>query len=418
MRALPAWPFVVLAILGGGFCVTPIVNAVRKPQTNKDYKVWYAVGEAVRAGEPLYQLDGNGEVYYMYPPTAAVLVFAPLSALGPPGFVAVLAVATALSWFGCTYLAIRLATGRWREHPAWYYFACYAAVGPYVYDLLLLGQVNLILLLLTLLAARLLPQKRPWSAGVCLGVAIAIKAFPLPVLVYWAARRQWVAILSAVLTVAMAVVVLPGMVRGQERNAKEVHQWFGLMFGDPSGNTMAARSVIGFTRRNQSLSSLAHRLLRDVDAGDREGVYFRVNVANISAPAAQLVGLTAVGILGFVLLAVTRCRFAPTPQAEAQEWAMVCTLVVLASPLSWTYFFCWLMPAWAVVLHEARKRRWVRFATVAVGLLFLSAVTENYDPLLQAYGVTAWGAVGLYLIVALLRWSSSPRILLTREDNP
>ncbi|QEL16210.1 glycosyltransferase family 87 protein [Limnoglobus roseus] len=419
-RALPVWPFVVLALVSVTFSVTPIVNAVRKPLLNKDYAIWYRIGLAVRADQPLYGPDESGEILYMYPPTAAVLVFSPLSGLGAVGFVVVLATATALSWFGCTYLAIRLATGRWPGHPDWYYFFVYAMVGAYVYDLFLLGQVNLVLLFLTLLSAVLLQRRRPWRAGLCLGLAIAVKVFPLPVLVYWAVRRQWLAILSAILTVGVAVAVLPGLARGMERNADEVRQWFQMMVGDQSGNTMAARSITGFTRRNQSLVSLSHRLLRDIEASDPEGPFLRVNVADVPPRTAQLVGYAAVCLLGVVLLVATRCRFATTPEAEAQEWAMVCVLVVLSSPLSWTYFYCWLLPAWAVVLHEARARRWVRFAAIPVTGLFLSALTEQFDPRLQAYGVTAWGGVGLYLILARLRWSQVPKMPgsepLTRED--
>lgn len=415
-----AWPLVAMAVVAAGFAVTPLVQSVRKPHDNKDYKLWYQVGEDVRAGRPLYQPGENGEVLFMYPPTAAVLLFAPLSHLGPTGFVAAFILATAAAWFGCLSLAVVLATGRWDGHPNWYYFLTYAATGSYVYDLFLLGQVNLILLFHVLLAARLVQRRRPWPAGVLLGLAIAIKVFPLPILVYWAARRQWVAILSAVLTVGLAVVVLPGAVRGFDRTLDELGQWRHLMVGDQSGNTMAARSSIGFTRRNQSLVSVAHRLLRDVEAGNVNTPGLRVNVADVAPGTAQLVGLGGVCLLGLVLLVATRCRFAPTPAAEGQEWAMVCTLVVLASPLSWTYFFCWLLPAWAVLLHEARFKPWVRWPTATGGLLLASALSEQYDPRLQAYGVTAWGAVVLYLTLAALRWQERtvPKMKLPSEERP
>lgn len=399
-----AWPLVAMAVVSVAFAITPLVNSVRKPHANKDYKLWYAVGQDVRNGLPLYQPGENGEVLYMYPPTAAVLLFAPLSYLGPIGFVAAFVVATAAAWFGCLYLAVVLATGWWPGHPNWYYFLTYAAVGPYVYDLFLLGQVNLILLCFVLLAARLLQRRRPWPAGLLLGLAIAIKVFPLPILVYWTARRQWTAILSAGLTIGVTLVLLPGLVRGLDRNLEELGQWQRLMVGDQSGNTMAARSSIGFTRRNQSLVSVAHRLLRDVEAVDVNRPTLKVNVANLTPGEAQLVGLGGVCLLGLVLLLATRCRFARTPAAEAQEWAMVCTLVVLSSPLSWTYFFCWLLPAWAVLLNEARSHRWVRGPTAVGGLLLASALSEQVDPRLQAYGVTAWGAVVLYLTLAAVRW--------------
>lgn len=198
--------------------------------------------------------------------------------------------------------------------------------------------------------------------------------------------------------------VLPGAVRGFERNAEEVRQWANLMVGDQSGNSMAARSSVGFTRRNQSLLSLAHRLTRDVEAGENDhGI--TVNFVDLPPRASQFVGLSAVALLGAVLLLVARCRFAPTPAAHAQETAMVLVLVVLASPLAWTYFFCWLLPAWAVALHGCRTHRWAIMPTALSGVLLLSAFTEQFDPTLQAYGVTAWGSVGLYLTIAVLRWN-------------
>lgn len=408
-EALPTAKSVLWFVLlfSVGFSITPVVNSIKQPEYNKDYSLWHGIGMEVRRDRPLYTAGKNGEVFYMYPPTAAVLAFAPLTLLGPTGFVIALATATGFAWAGCLYLSVRLATGRWTGHPRWYYSLGLVVIGPYVYDLFLLGQVNLVLLLLVLVAMKRLQSRSPWSAGLCLGLAIAIKVFPLPILVYWAARREWRAILATVLAVGLFVFVLPGAVRGFERNADEVRQWANLMVGDQSGNTMAARSSVGFTRRNQSLVSLAHRLTRDIEAGDRNGVGFQVNFVDLSPRAAQLVGLTAVAFLGLILLATTRCRFAPTPTAHAQETAMVCILVVLCSPLAWTYFFCWLLPAWAVVLHGCRTNRWAIVPAILSGLLLLSAFTEQYDPLLQAYGVTAWGSVGLYLTIATLRWNES-----------
>ena len=88
---------------------------------------------------------------------------------------------------------------------------------------------------------------------------------------------------------------------------------------------------------------------------------------------------------------------------------MVLVLVVLCSQLAWTYFFCWLLPAWAVVLYACRTHRWAIVPTALSGLLLFSAFTEQIDPTLQAYGVTAWGSVGLFLTIAALRWTESGR---------
>lgn len=391
------WALGIIAVCSLGFSVGPIVNAVRQPDYNKDYSAWYGIGLEVRRDAPLYASGANGEVLYMYPPTAAVLVFAPLTFLGPVGFTAVLAAATALAWAGCVVLAVRAATGRWRGHPRWYYVLVVLLGGIHVYDMFLLGQVNLILLWLVLLAMESLRRGRSWLAGFCLALAIVVKVFPLPILVFWAVRREGRAILATIVCVVL-FASLPGLVRGTGRNADEWKQWFGLMVGDQSGERMAARSSVGFTRRNQSLFAVAHRLTRNVDGG---GV--RVNVANLEPGQAQLVGLAAVGLLGLALLAATRCRFAPTPEADALETAMVLILAVLASPLAWTYFFCWLLPAWAALLHHGRTQTAFRYPIALGGLLIVSAFSEQIDPTLQAYGVTAAGSIVLFLTLALLR---------------
>ena len=105
-----------------------------------------------------------------------------------------------------------------------------------------------------------------------------------------------------------------------------------------------------------------------------------------------------------------RLRFAETPASVGLEWSMVLTLAVLVSPLSWTYFFCWLLPGWAAAVHFCARadRPWVvrrRFiaACAVAGVLLVSAITEQFDPTLQAYGVTAWGAVALFLTLAAMR---------------
>jgi len=46
------------------------------------------------------------------------------------------------------------------------------------------------------------------------------------------------------------------------------------------------------------------------------------------------------------------------------------------------------------------KRIWVGIALA--GVLFASALTEQIDPLLQAYGATALGAVVLFLVQAVI----------------
>ena len=399
-----AWVALFVAVCAG-FAAAPVVNAARHPASNKDYSLWYAVGLRARSGAPLYPDDPRAEFPYLYPPPLATCVFAPLTRLGPVGFVLALVAANAAAWAAALYLSARLAAGAGRVPPLAYALPA-AATAPYVWDTFLLGQVNLVLLALVLGSLLALRHGRPWLAGAGLGLAVAVKAFPLPVVVYFAARRQWAAVASTLLTAAAVLALLPAPARGFDRNLRELGAWARGMLGDQSGGSMAQRSSIGFTRRNQSLESVAHRLLRPVEAGDRDGVPFRVNVADAGPAAARVTGLGGCLVLGAVLLLATRCRFASGPRAEGQEAGMVLALTVLCSPLAWTYFFCWLMPAWAAAgAHLAGRPRWS--AVVGFGLagaLAAGAASELYDPLIQAYGATAWAAVALFLTLALVRF--------------
>jgi hypothetical protein len=266
--------------------------------------------------------------------------------------------------------------------------------------------VNLALLVLVLGGLLAVRHGRPWLAGGLLGVAAAVKVFPLPVVVYYAARRQWAAVAGTLLTLAAVWVVLPAPVRGFDRNLRELGAWTAGMLGDQTGSAMAQRSEIGFTRRNQSVEAVAHRLLRPVAAGERGGLPFRVNVADLPPAAAKAVGLGGCLLLGCVLLVTTRCRFAVNRRAEGLEGAMVVALAVLCSPLAWTYFYCWLMPAWAAAaacLVERRAGRGAVVGFVLAAVLAAAALTEQIDPLLQAYGVTTAAAVVLFLGLGLVR---------------
>jgi hypothetical protein len=401
------WPtahMLFLAALAVGFAVPPVVSAVTHPERNKDYPLWYTAGLIVREGKPLYPEDVGHEFPYMYPPTAAIFLFAPLSYLGPVGFVTVSCLVNAAAWFGCLVLAAPFAAGRWRDvNPLLYVVPAFATVA-YVYDSFLLGQINVALLFLLLGSAHCLRANRGWSAGALLGVAAAIKVFPLPVVAYFVVRKKWVAVVSTFLTLATVWVILPAPVRGFGRNLHELKVWAGGMLGDQSGETVAQRSDTGFTFHNQGLVSVTHRLLRPVSAGCEHRPPLLVNVAAVPPGTAQAVGIGLCLLLGGMILIAGGGRFARTPTAEAAEWGMVLTLAVLCSPLSWTYFFCWLMPAWAAVARfltdpsVGRTDRARVGAIAAVAMLLLAvAVSEQIDPTVQAYGATCWGGVVLFL---------------------
>ncbi len=212
----------LIAVCSFLFSLTSLVNSVSQPDRNKDFSLWYGIGIEVRNDRPLYQSGPNNEIVYLYPPTAAVLIFAPLTLLGHTGLVMILQLMTMAAWIGSLITTVQLVFGRWLNQPRWIYLFLTVCVGPYIYDLFLLGQINLVLLFLVLLAQKSLDRGYGTLAGVFLGLAIAIKVFPILILFYCGFRSAWKTVAVSIISTIMFVQVLPGIIRGQERNAIEL----------------------------------------------------------------------------------------------------------------------------------------------------------------------------------------------------
>ena len=106
-RNFRAWSLGTFAAASVILLAFPIATQLRGG-TNKDYRLWYNVGQWVNRGEELYLRSDFGEPFpFLYPPFAAVLLAAP-SLLGPLGCVVALAVATA------AFTSSRLASCNWR----------------------------------------------------------------------------------------------------------------------------------------------------------------------------------------------------------------------------------------------------------------------------------------------------------------
>jgi len=409
--------FILLALL---LSVPPILNAFRFRDT-KDYTLWYDVGQRVLHGESLYPVDGS-EFPFLYPTLPAVLC-APLSLFSFPVFVGILALANGLAWWGSIVYSVRLATGKTTGQPVFLYLIPTIVSLPFVWDTYLLGQVNIVLLFMLLASFVALRENGPVKAGLWISLAAAIKAFPIMAAGWLVWRRQWRALAGMLAGLGLFLLVLPGCVRGFEYNLREMTTWFQGMVGRQSAVELGQRSEISFSYRNQSLKSVTHRLLRPVIAGDVKGETFTVNVLSLSPVAAEVVfwGIGLVMCLAFVL---KMRRMNPAdPGNRALEQAMLLCLIVLFSPLAWTYFYCWLLFPVTVAanslfgMEPGPRRRWLGALALAALLVMASALTQAFNfQWTQAVGATAWGAVLMFTLLALLGSAPEHRGNVCRES--
>ncbi|MBN1458687.1 MAG: DUF2029 domain-containing protein [Armatimonadetes bacterium] len=383
------------------FLVTGVIIGKFLHGDYKDAEVWYDAGRRVLDGRSLAYLP-----HYRYPPTFAVLV-APLAALGFEAFFFIWYVVNVVLFAVSLGLAVRLAspaeTAALRSR---YFWVPALLVSAYAIDNLFLGQTNILIMALLYWAFWDDMKGRPWRAGLPLGAAIAIKAFPAPLLVYYLYRLRLRIVATAVLSCAVFMFVLPAPARGFRRNAEEVGDWVErVAMPYLSRGEAGDWGQHGIDLRNQSLPAVARRFLTKVDsqvmAREREPLH--VNIADLSEGTVNAVVLAAFAALGIIFLWACGLRRPRTALGLAAEYGLVTTLLLLVSALSWTYFLVMLALPLAATLRlmdqgglDRRTRTALRTALWAMGLAAVLMVSDHA----RAAGNLCWGTVLLFLVLA------------------
>jgi hypothetical protein len=106
---------------------------------------------------------------------------------------------------------------------------------------------------------------------------------------------------------------------------------------------ISQREQRGYSWSNHSLVAVAHRLLRPVNAHRRRDNSLFVNVADIDFKyVTAVIVLTGLGLCLFYILCMPP-RSERTNSSDALEYAMLLLLILIFTPLAFTYFFVWLL---------------------------------------------------------------------------
>jgi alpha-1,2-mannosyltransferase len=321
-------------------------------------------------------------LYFIYPPIAAVLMV-PL-AFGPYVLWQVL-------WTFGLVLAQQVVLKRCGAPRGWRLgllgVAVVLAVEP-IRTTLGYGQVNT--LLMALVVADLLPdapgERRRIPRGTLIGLAAAIKLTPLLFVVFaWLIGRRRIAInavLSFVAFTAIGAVFL---------FSETLAFWGGLSGGE---TRTASPLYVG----NQSLL----------------GVFYRLGT---SGATTTIVGLGFAGIVVLIGTVVASWWWARRQKVFAVGVVGLCTC--LASPLSWTHHYVWVLPMAAAVVARGLPGwirvlggTWVVWISVCLPLAVLpygGGIERRYDALQQIVanlgpllGVALMLALGVFMVAGNL----------------
>nr|WP_235022882.1 glycosyltransferase 87 family protein [Amycolatopsis alkalitolerans] len=283
-------------------------------------------GDRLYTLERLTALPSWVALPFTYPPAAALL-FVPLAAL-PAGLSwGIVSTASVISLAVVLYVCLR--PSRWLAVAGLTVAAL--ALEP-VWKTLFLGQINLVLLALVVVDVLARPR---WS-GVLVGIAAAVKLTPLIFVAHLFVVGRWRDGLRAlgtfVLLQAVMFVLMPG---------DAVQYWTREVF-DP------ARIGGVHWIFNQSLSGLLHRAAHDAPWSTKAALLI---AAVLAVPAVWLV------------------RRLHRRGEELAALLVTAFLGLLASPVSWSHHWVWVVPLIALLVA---KRQWVW--TAAVVVLFASCV--------------------------------------------
>lgn len=326
-----------------------------------------ALSGRLLSGEPLYQ---TGPAHWtLWPPFAALLLvpFVPVASASLPvalGLWSVLQVA-------CLVAALWLAR-RWGWRAA--LLALAATAMPIQTDLEH-RNLNTLLLLLIIAATADLEDERDTRAGIWLGLATALKAFPALFFVYLALRRRWRALAVGV-GVAAAATLVPLLAHGLDAGITAARDWFALTL-DQSRWQLSAN--------DQSLRALAVRL---------------------GWPPLIAAGLAVLSLTAIPLVARREA-----PGRFLAGSAVTALAAVLVAPVTWVHYFVLAFPAWVALLAGPGQR-------VQNGAMWLAAIatsgwlTLGQGPLRRALhdaNLYTWGALLLLLLLVTQSGDRQPR---------
>jgi hypothetical protein len=390
--------FIVTAV---AFSAVPLLHYFRG-RSIMDYELWYDTGKHVLAGDEIFFLR-SGKYDFMYPPSCA-LFLASASMLGQAGLILLLVAINSAAWFSSARLAAILANGSrdCRMNNVWLYLIPSLLVIVYIWSSYHLGQPSLVLLALMLGASVALRAQREVSAGALIALAAAIKAFPVIAIIYLIYRRYWKAALSVVATLTFLLLILPAPFRGFERAWRDLEKWSsGMLKYDAAA--VAQRPMRSYTWKNQSLVSVTNRLLRHVDADAASAPHtpVYVNLADLKFRTVNAIIISVALALGILFITVMPQRGMRTAESDAIEFALLLLIMLMITPLSFGYFFSWLMLPFAVITQRVLAGKGWALLWWSVPAVAILALALPFPRGAQLYGNTFFATLLLFLALAV-----------------
>jgi hypothetical protein len=331
-----------------------VAKPVRDPSL--DFFAYYIGASAIDQGMPLYARETHDALAaawglqmaagYPYPPTLAVLL-QPLVLVSPT--------VASLLWFGVNVVFLVLGVGLLFKH------SDLRRAGSRVALLLLpvlftpvlmnlyLGNVNLLLLVLIVLAYLAFLRGRPLASGLFLALAVWIKLWPATLVAYFAWKREWKAVAGALIGLLIFGLLTVAIAGAEQTTSYFTSRLPQIAFGRHPGLDHLNQSVPGvFAKLFSPSSQYVQPLLQS-----------RTLAVQGSRLTTLLIIVTTFTLSSWPIALKSRDQF-------ATEFILVVMATLLIIGRLWDTGLTLLLPAYYLLAQEWERGPRVRWKQVAL----------------------------------------------------
>lgn len=399
----------VLALVFACYCVGDAISFLRAWEKRKPtLKRFLPYAAEIGMDDDLYLRHPD----YVYPPFF-LTILKPLTRVPAP--------AAAVIWqimkYGCIVAAFGLS---WRMFllcgpPAdWVKAVSVIVAARFVHSDLRHGNINLFIAAMVIGAGYLLVRRRRFLCGLLIALAACIKVTPGLWALYLLYKRDFRALAGCCVGAVLALVIVPGVIIGFERNHALLMQWRSHVI-----DSFVEKGTMDSDGMNQSLSAVMNRWLGQSGVPQKD----RVAIVQWSDSAIQLAyRCVAVGLLVLTFW-ILRDGRESLHNRTVLDWALLAPVSLALSGLTWTGHFCLLIPGIVGVFAWIEKARregrrdptGVALAVAAAAMFILTTdiLTEAGREWASRMGAPLIGAMALYVGLARLR--QNPQITDTRR---
>jgi hypothetical protein len=387
---------ILRVFLGSLVGMALIFELIRDSQRDGDFIGYINAGNAVLNGSPIY-----ADYLNTWPPFFAIfsVPLAWIDAISPLFIRLVWLIGIIISWFYISRYVVRLTsknkvvlfksdmpTDVWLLD--WRVFLPLLFILRFILDDLSNIQINTFLLLACLFVIDCHFKRRHIAGGIVLGLIIALKVYPLFLLLFLFYKRSWKMAVTTIIVLAGSVG-MSLLVFGWDVGIANYVDWI-------SNKVMGATII---THKNQSLFPWFEGLLTD----QSRGLDIFYNISSLSSATAKKVPYVVVGVVA--LFVGWRFRNSDTREQSVGQFFFILAAIPILSPLAWKYYFVFLFP----ILFLQFNRLFIIDAKQGLSKgLFIAALVlsiastdgllgTRVSDVLEIYGCVTWATACLLL---------------------